>query len=240
MNYCKNCGVELDEKMNFCPLCGETIKDKIENKVYSKSVKPQAKEKLLTEYESLNQKQRRKLFWELSGIILVSGIIVTLIINFIINKSITWSKYSVTISLVLLINTTLITFWRNRIILMFVVSFISTSMLLVLFDMYNQNVGWGIRLGIPFLFSIYFIFFLIVILIFKFKQRGFNLLAFLFIAIGLLSICFEGIISYYHRKVFYLHWSLIVIVCMIPISAILFFIHYRLKKGIDLKRFFHI
>ncbi|MFC2137639.1 DUF6320 domain-containing protein [Bacteroidota bacterium] len=240
MNYCKNCGVELDEKMNFCPLCGELVEDKIVNKEYLKSAQPQPKEKLLSDYESLTQKQRRKLFWELSGIILISGIIVTLIINIIINKSITWSKYSVTISLVLLINTTIVTFWRNRIILMFVVSFISTSILLILLDIYYLNIGWGIRLGIPFLFSFYFITLLLAMLVRIFKQRGFNLLACFFIAIGLLTICIEGIISVYTKKIFYLHWSLIVIVCMIPISAILFFIHYRLKKGIDLKRVFHI
>jgi choline-glycine betaine transporter len=36
------------------------------------------------------------------------------------------------------------------------------------------------------------------------------------------------------------HWSLIVFVCLVPIAAILFYIHYRLNRGIELRRFFHI
>jgi len=135
MIYCKNCGVELEESMNYCPLCGESIDEKAVKKEYEKSAQPRPKEKLFSDYESLTQKQRRKLFWEVSGIILISGIIVTLIIDLMINKSITWSKYSVTVSLVLFVNTTLITFWRHKILLLFVGSFVSTSVLLILFDM---------------------------------------------------------------------------------------------------------
>ncbi|MBN2521279.1 MAG: zinc ribbon domain-containing protein [Bacteroidales bacterium] len=240
MNYCKNCGVELEENMNICPLCGESIDEKSVKKEHLQSAQPQPEKKLFSDYESLTQKQRRKLFWELSGIILISGIIVTLIIDLIINKNITWSKYSITASLVIFVNITLITFWRHKIILVFVGSFVSTSILLVLLDMYNLNIGWGVKLGIPFLFSLYFIILVLVILMRISNQQGFNMLACFFIAIGLLTMCIEGIISIYTKKVFYLHWSIIVMVCMIPISAILFFIHYRLKKGIDLKRFFHI
>src|SRR3972149_755187 len=127
MIYCKNCGVELEENMSFCPLCGESTDEQTVKKERFEPVQPQPKEKLLSDYETLTQKQRRKLFWELSGIILASGIIVTLIINLIINKHITWSKYSVTVCLVILANTTLITFWRHRIFLLFAGSFVSTS-----------------------------------------------------------------------------------------------------------------
>lgn len=240
MIYCKNCGVELEENMNFCPLCGESVNEKAVKKEHIKSAQPRPRGKLFSDYESLTQKQRRKLFWEVSGIILISGIIVTLIIDFIINKSITWSKYSVTVSLVIFVNTTLITFWRHKILLLFVGSFVSTSVLLILLDMYNLNIGWGVKLGIPFLFSLYFIILVLAILMSISRQRGFNILACFFIAAGLFAVCIEGIISLYTKNILHLQWSIIVIASMIPISALLFFIHYRLKKGIDLKRFFHI
>ncbi len=240
MIYCKNCGVELEENMNFCPLCGESADEKAVKKELEKSAQLRPKEKLFSDYESLTQKQRRKLFWEVSGIILISGIIVTLIIDLMINKSITWSKYSVTVSLVLFVNTTLITFWRHKILLLFVGSFVSTSVLLILLDMYNMNIGWGVKLGIPFLFSFYFIILVLAILMRISRQLGFNILACSFIAVGLLTICIEGIISLYTKNILHLQWSIIVTASMIPISALLFFIHYRLKKGIDLKRFFHI
>jgi len=240
MTYCKNCGVELDEKMSFCPLCGETAGEITAKKDQHIAVEARTDEKLLSGYGSLTQKQRRKLFWELSGIILMSGIVVTLIIDLILNNSITWSRYSITVCLVLFVNTTLITFLRHRLILLFAGSFVSTSILLVLFDLYNANIGWGVKFGIPILFSFYIVTLLLTVLIRHCKQHGFNVLAFSFLAAGLFTMCIETIISVNSQKYFYLHWSIIVMVCMIPISAILLFIHYRLKRGNDLKRFFHI
>jgi len=226
--------------MKICPLCGKAADEKAPIPVHTGSEQNMPVEKPYFDYASLTQEQRHKLFWELTGIILVSGIIVTLIIDLIINKRITWSKYSVTVCLVIFLNITLISFLQRRTLLLFAGSFISTSLLLVLLDMYNQNIGWAVKLGIPFLFSFYLITLILTLLMKQSQQPGFNILAYFFIAIGLFTNCIEGIISLYTRHIFYLHWSLIVLVCMIPISAILFFIHYRLKKGIDLKRFFHI
>jgi hypothetical protein len=37
-----------------------------------------------------------------------------------------------------------------------------------------------------------------------------------------------------------LGWSLIVFACILPVAVILFYIHYRLNRGTDLRRFFHI
>lgn len=236
MSYCKKCGVELDESMVFCPLCGHPANEEADKE----PIKDHAELELYAHYEKLTKSQKRKIFWELSGLILLSGIIVTFIIDLIINQRITWSKYSITISLVLLVNTTLITFLRNRLFLLSTISFLSTSALLVLLDWYNMNIGWGIRLGIPFLFSFYVLLLLFVIITKSLKRKGFNLLAYVFIIIGIFSMCIEGIIAFYADHAITLHWSVIVMVCVLPIAAILMFMHYRLKKGIDLKRFFHI
>ena len=241
MNYCKNCGVELDEKMNFCPLCGKSMTDEtMQNKENLNYQKTKQEERILSDFKELTQVQRRKLFWELSGIILISGMIVTIIIDLIINKGITWSKYSVSICLVLFVNITLIVFLRKKIFILLIGSFLSTSILLMLFDIYNKNMAWGTRFGIPLIFSFYLFVFILVSLVRSSRQRGINLIAYFLIATGLLSLCTEGIISFQIRERLALQWSVIVLSSVIPVSAILFFIHYRLRKGTDLKRFFNI
>ncbi|MFP4025555.1 MAG: DUF6320 domain-containing protein [Thiohalospira sp.] len=239
MDYCKNCGVALDENMEFCPLCGQNTKEKTppsEKIIYKK---PENKE-VYPRFDRLTKKQRLRFFWELSGIILISAIIITSFIDFIINKSITWSKYSITASLLLLVNTTLFTFLRQRQFYFLILSFLSTSVLLVLFDLYSQNSGWGIQLGIPLLFSFYVWVFLIAIITKYNKHHGLNILAYYFLATGFFTICIDGIISFYQTNGLQLQWSIIVIACFIPISGILLYFHYRLKKEIYLKRFFHI
>ncbi|WP_461633210.1 DUF6320 domain-containing protein [Labilibaculum euxinus] len=240
MNYCNKCGVELDVNMNFCPLCGLSIGEKSGADELSTSQQKLEKDKIIDDFEKLTKAQRRKLFWELSNIILFSGILVTVTLNLFLNKSITWSSYSTVASLAVLANISVFTFWRHRMLIIVLGSLVSTSLLLILLDLFSTNVGWGIKLGIPILLSFYILLLLVIWLIRISKQRGFNILAIIFLAIGLFSICVDGFVSLYFVHQFQIRWSIIVVTSMIPISALLFYVHYRLKKGVDLRRFFHI
>lgn len=241
MTYCKTCGVELEITMKFCPLCGEHIRDEtLEKEGHLPMQETKQEERLLSDFKELTPVQRRKLFWQLSGIILISGMIVTFIINLIINQSITWSKFSMSACLILFINITLLVFSRKKIILSLIGCFISTSILLVLFDMFNKNIGWASKLGIPLVFAFYLVVFVLISLVRMSKQRGINLIAYFLIASGILSLCIEGIISLQINNMLSFHWSIIALSSVLSVSVILLFIHYRLRKGTDLKRFFHI
>lgn len=227
--------------MDICPLCGCSEFDQPPTQEDSKTAGINRHyERLLDGYEHLTRKQKRMLFWEMSGIILFSGILVTLIINLVLSKSITWSRYSITVCLVLFANISLLSFWRHRLFLLLGGSFVTTSLLLILLDMYNQKIGWGTQLGIPLLLSFYLVIIVLTWIIRKTKQHGFNVLGYIFLSVGFLSLCIEGILSWYFKSDFRFQWSLIVFACMTAIAAILFFIHYRLNRGMDLRRFFHI
>ena len=241
MKTCANCEVELDESMNFCPLCGEPMIDEnTDNIEYINLRKQKQEEKMLTAYQRLSGLQKRKLFWEISGIILISGIFVSLIINLFGGNNITWSRYSMTVCAVLFANITLFCFWLKKTILLLAGSFVSSSVLLILLDLFKNNIGWGFKLGIPLLFAAYFIIFGLILIIRNAKKKELNLIAYSLIAAGLLSICAEGIITLYIDNILELHWSLVVFACVLSISSLLLYIQYRLKKGTDLKRFFHI
>ena len=70
MKTCSNCQVELEDNMNFCPLCGEPqIDENSDNLEYIKLRKQNQEEKLITPYQKLNGFQKRKLFWEISGLL---------------------------------------------------------------------------------------------------------------------------------------------------------------------------
>lgn len=227
--------------MNACPLCHFTdFNNPPQPGELISARQPVLKSKTISEYEKLSPVQKRKLFWELSGIALVSVIVVTLIINLISAKSITWSRYPVTACLVLFVNITLFSFLRHRLLLLLSGSFLSVSAMLVLFDLFINAIGWGTHLGIPILFSVFLVTFFITRLLRHSKQKGFNILAWFFLSAGILSMCIDGILSDYLKERIAFHWSLIVMVCIIPVSGILFYIHYRLKKGIELRQFFHI
>jgi hypothetical protein len=241
MIICPNCGVELEENSNYCSLCGEPVLNKTaKGGAFIKSGKPSREEKLLSDYHRLTGIQKRKIFWKISGLILISVIILSLLIDFIVNRAITWSKFPATVSLVLFINFTLNTFLRKKTILMLIFSFLSVAVLFILFDTYAGDTAWNMRLGIPVLIAAYLTVMFLIFLVRKAKQKGLNIIAYSLLAAGLLCIFTEGILSVYISGLIYLEWSLIVMVSVVFISILLLYIHYRLKKATDLKRFFHI
>jgi len=241
MVQCPYCKVELDENANFCSLCGEPLlENNQDNLAFINSRQSEREGKLLTDYQKLSGRQKRRLFWKITGMVLLSGLLITLLIDVIANQNITWSKYPATISMVLFINTTLVVFWYKRMLLWLSLSFISTSALLILLDLYAQGSGWGMQLGIPLLLAAYITVFILFRLIRKTTQKGMNIIAYSLLASGVLSMCIEGIISIYRIDFISLEWSLIVMASALVIAGLLLYVHFRLKKATDLKRFFHI
>ncbi len=241
MKTCINCRVDLENNMNFCPLCGEPVHDEHPNhNEYIKVRVSERKKGQITDFHKLSSLQKRKLFWEISGIILVSGMIVTLIIDFISDNDLSWSKYPIAISAILFINITLISFFHRNNFLVLGGSFISSSVLLVLLDMFTGNMNWGIKLGIPLLFGAYLVVYLTIMMIKRAKNKGLNIIAYSLVAAGFISLITEAFISLYNFNVMDLEWSLIVMSSVLPIAGLLLYMHFRLKKRPDLKRFFHI
>ncbi len=241
MKKCTNCGVELEKNMNFCPLCGEPVmRENEETPEYIQVRKRKQEEAFLTDFQRLKPQEKRKLVWEIAGIILVSGIFITFIIDFAGNYNLSWSKFPMIICAILFVNISFILLWYHRLVLSLTGSFLSASALLVILDIMNGVTGWGINLGIPLLLVAYIIVFLFIVNIKAARKKGLNIIAFSLIAAGLLTICTEGIISLYTVDALQLEWSLITMASVLPIAVLLLFIHYRLKKGTDLKRFFHI
>jgi hypothetical protein len=237
MNVCNYCGVELDVEMNYCPLCGHKSNSKVakdNRKVTAESGMDNFK------YEELTLRQKRKLIWELAAFVLLLTSVVTLIIDLLTSKHITWSKYTMTVGLVLLIDISLIILIEKRFYLTLIGCFLSTSLLLFLLDLYTQNMSNGLTIGIPILFFIFVVVFILAGLIQKTKQKGINIIAYSLMAAGLICMCIEGIITLHIQHYLQLHWSLIVLVSVTPVSAILLYIHYRMKRATDLKKVFHI
>ena len=231
MNVCKKCGVELDINMNYCPLCGHKANATSEAPLFPKDE--------TYDFQVLSNVQKRKVFWDLSLIVLVAGILTSTVIDLIINKNITWSKYTITVGLALVIHISLIVFLHARTVPLLLSGFIASSLLILLLDWINKSMDWAVTMGIPLLFCIYLIVLALALIIKKSRQKGVNLIAYVLLAIAMTGICTEGILSLNMHNALTLHWSLILLVCMVAISAILLFIHFRLKKATDLRKFFN-
>lgn len=240
MIYCKHCGVETEANASFCSLCGAPISNKETIAADGSTSLHISKRKSLSPYQKLTRVQKRKIFWEIAGMIIFSGILISLTINLVGDRTFSWSKYVVAVGLVLFIDITLISFWHKRLLLVFLLSFLSAAGFILLLDMYSGNSGWGTQYGVPLLFSAYVIVLLFVLLLRKAKQKGLNVIAYALVAVGLMCVSIDGVIFIQKGEYEHAGWSLTVLVSTLLLSSLLMYTHHRLKKVTDLKRVFHI
>jgi hypothetical protein len=234
MSYCTNCGVELDEDLTFCPLCGTNIGKAIIDSPADMS------EYYPSDIILIHKKETRKHIWELSGIITFSGITVCTIVDLVIHKSLSWSRYADTSILTSWIILSLILLAFKKYYLIRPGLLITILSMLFLFNIFSPPVNWFYGIGLPITISL-FVAVSIVVLLWKLAHfRGFNILA---IAFGVLSgfcVVSEIFIDKYLSQKVDIRWSAIVAVSILPIALVLLFVHYRMKKGKRLDSYFHV
>ena len=232
MNICINCGVELEDGIFQCPLCGKNQDDPADIKAETMNYP--------SDIINLHKKETRKHIWELTGIIAFSGIAVCTIVDLVIGKGIKWSLFAdVSIISAWVFLTFIMLKIRNAWILITGLS-ATTLLMLLMFDLISAKDNWFLPVGLPITLSAAFFVCLAVILYRYAKFKGFNILAIIFLSAAGFCILTEIILDKYMRGKVDVHWSLLAAVSILPIALVLFYVHYRMKKGNKLDSFFHI
>lgn len=230
---CPNCGVILDRGLVRCPLCGDKTGDE-------ETLKVGLTEGYPSEILKMDARERARYRWEMSGIVAASGIIVSLVVDLVIGKGMNWSFYPVSVLAALWIYLTLLIFAWKRIWILLSGLTVNTLALLLMIDLASPPVTWFIPIALPFTLSVFLLTGVVIILSSRSRFKGFNVLAIIFMAVGVLCIIFELFTDLYVNGKIDIEWSAIAAAAIIPFSAILMFVHYRLKKGLNLKSYFHI
>ncbi|TWI82526.1 DUF6320 domain-containing protein [Chitinophaga japonensis] len=234
MNICNNCGVELEDDMQYCPLCGEPVAGVGNEK------RPAIPEREIFDYPGKMTPPQKKFTWEIISIILLSGTVATSIIDFIITRGVSWSEYPVAISVTIFFYISLFAFWEQRTVMQMAGGLILSACFLVGIDALTGGIGWSVQLGIPLLFAANVVVAGLLAVIRRSKHKGINLIAWAFLAAALLCIGIEGILSFAATGAFHFGWSIIAAGCVVPVVLALLFVHFRLRKGRSLQKTFHI
>jgi hypothetical protein len=231
MNLCKNCGVELEESIKQCPLCGKNQDDPADE-ISGTSNYP-------SDIIDLHKRETRKVIWELTGIIAFSGIAVCTIVDLVIGKGVKWSLFAdVSIFSAWLFLTFILRKFRKSWMLIAGLS-ATVLMMLLMFDLISGG-NWFMPVGMPITLAVTFFASLIAILYKYARFKGFNILAIFFLSVAGFCVITEIILDKYVRDYVDVHWSLLAAVSIFPIALVLLFMHYRMKKGNKLDSFFHI
>ncbi|MGC1240730.1 MAG: hypothetical protein WA874_04035 [Chryseosolibacter sp.] len=232
MVVCRTCGVELDEGIAICPLCETVVNGEVRKGIGV----GQAKEK--TKRKSVEKYALQRMLWQITAVLLLSGILGTLIIDLSVQGSVTWSVYPVTISLMVFSYASLMAFWHTKIILQVVAAWVIS--IVVLFVVYYYiPTAWPVQLALPILCAANVIGLTLYYITMNLKMRGLNVVAIFFVAIAVLCMVIEGILSFYLIHTVALKWSVIVAACLLPVTAALLFMYFRTRHNPDIKKIFH-
>lgn len=234
MSYCANCGVELDDGMTSCPLCGFASGEKDISEPMDQS------EYFPSDIILLHKKETRKHIWELSVIISFSGMAVCTFVDLIVKKTLYWSLFADTAILASWICLTLILLAFRKYFLIVPGLLITLLAMQYLFDLFSPPVNWFYGVSLPLTIAL-FIAVGIIILLWKVAHfKGFNILAIALLVLSGFCIVSEVFIDKYLFNSVDIRWSGIVAVAILPLALVLLFVHYRMKKGKRLDSYFHV
>ncbi|MFO7617515.1 MAG: hypothetical protein R6V75_09710 [Bacteroidales bacterium] len=233
MEICPNCGIELESEYSKCPLCQVEIRSQ-----------KQSRPRQLTTYPGqerpLNISEKIHLFWELSGILHFSSIVMTLLIDIILHRQPGWSLITLTCITASFIYITLLVHLSKRLLLFLGGLLLNTVALIFFLDLLKGGITWFVLPGLP--LTGFFILLLGMVLVFtrRTSQRGFNVIGATALAVGIYIMIIEVSVSLALNQTFKLSWSVIVAASILPFALLLFYFHYRLKRGTSLRKFFHL
>ncbi len=227
MAICKQCGVDLGEGNEKCPLCEPT--DTNPGLIASPA-----------DLFRLSQLVKTRTLYEITMLLLVSGIMVTLAIDIVFVKGMSWSLMTTTCIGYLIAMVTGIYFLRKRPYLMILVSSVSSLLFLWIIDLLTGNNGWFASMAAPLVISGGLLTTAVIFLNSLSKYRGLNLLSTILLATAIYAIIIEYLIDKLLTSKFNPQWSVVTAASLSIIAFIFLFVHYRLKRGRSLGRLFHM
>ena len=234
--YCPRCGVEVESNKLRCPLCNTPIQSLDEEKPDYSSKFPEES----TENEkktATKPKQKRLQIWEISSVILLIPIIVTLSINVIVQGTVNWSLYPVASILFVWAAYTIPLLLPKRIAIIAICEFIFPQVYFIVIDLIgNGRLDWYLQLGLPIAGVATIMLGLIIFGIIKVKHKGLNIVSFILFGGSIICVVIDLTVTSYTQAIVNARWSLYVLVPAVLIGGFLLYLHYRFIKGKDLKR----
>jgi len=227
MSICNNCGVDLGEGNEKCPLCKPTEHRTIH------IVSP-------ADLFNFSKIVKTRTLYEITMLLLVSGVIVTIAIDFVFEKGMSWSLLTTTCIGYLISLVSGIYFLRGRPYLMIGATMTATLLFLWLTDLLTGNHGWFGTIAAPLVISGALLTMAVIFLNSLSKYRGLNLLSTILIAMAVHAVIIEYLTDKLLTSAFNPQWSVVTAASLIIIALIFLFVHYRLKRGRSLGRLFHV
>jgi hypothetical protein len=165
---------------------------------------------------------------------------VTLCVDFLLLRGISWSRYT---SLVLLMTYLCaaipLILWGHP---WLIYSVLGPSLFLFVFlwALFSGDFSWLLVPALPITVCFEGAVVTSLTLISVSRRHGLNVVGIVLVALAFLSATIDASIDMYRTGAVYLSWSVIVLVSLIPVAGFFFYLHYRVMKRASLRKLFRL
>jgi hypothetical protein len=239
MPYCPKCGVELDEGLTSCPLCKSPVIGEKDGKENPAGAFPETAYDPET-LEGLTVSDRKKVAMEVISVSFAIALAVTVLINLTVNKTVSWSLFPVSSLIFLWVVISSMIVFEGRTWLIYAI--IGPSILVFVFclDVLDGPVKWFLDVGLPLVLVLELVVALTTLFVSLMRRKGMNLIAIILLGINFLCLGIDGVLTHRFGGQMSFGWSVVVSIALVPISAFLFYLHYRITKQASLKKLFRL
>ncbi len=236
MTYCPRCGVEVEANKIKCPLCNTTLQPLDEEQPNYQSKYPDDVQKD-EQKQPKAKKKKRLLAFEITSVVLVIPLIVSITTNLIIDGIITWSLYPIASLLLAWFMISAPLLFPKKIAIIAVGEFIPLLVYFLVIDIIdNGTLNWYVRVALPIIASIGVAGFIIAFGTIKSKNKGLNIPAYILFGASIICLIVDVCLTSYINNTLGLEWSLYILVPAVLTGGFLLYLHFRVTKNKDLKR----
>ena len=236
MPVCRNCGVELDEGVDRCPLCRTPLEGAAE---HGQEISPPSAAEQAAG-GSAGPLTRLRL-WEIVSLFDATGAAVVLAADFAYSRAITWARFPLLSIVFLWMAATVLLFLRRRRLLLLIGETAALAVFLQALDLLLPGEPWFLTLALPLSVLVATLIGADYAAARALKPRVFAILAVVLASAGLFMLGLEAVINLEFSGAFRLSWSLVVFGCCVPLVGLLLYIQYRLKATRkDMRKIFHL
>jgi Family of unknown function (DUF6320) len=253
--YCPRCGVILAD--DLCPLCGAAAVDQKPASAESGGVAypltPRgavsvddapalrtSEDPGVEGIDELSVVERGRVAVELLSVALGFALCVTLLIDLFAERRLGWSRYSSIGIVAAWLFAAMPVILRRKPWLQFAVLAPSLVLLVFCLDALGGRAGWFPGLGLPITLLGDGIAAGVIALVAAIRRKGLNVLAVFLSGIALFCVGLEGIIDLNATGKLALGWSVVVAFALVPISGLMFYLHYRIMNRASLRKLFRL
>ncbi len=234
MPYCDQCGVEVDAYVDACPLCAAPITPEGRRTKKKKSRFP---DRSAPEEDNGRRGIIRFLAWEIVSITLGTALAIVLLTNLIVDWAVTWSWYPMAAIFMAWLLASFPLLLPGRPLVISALSAGSILLFLAFIDFIDDlAVNWFLHIALPISVLVILITTAVILLSVKMKKKGFNIAAFILFGHSYVDVIF----IFHLQQTVRLSWSVFVVIPVLFTGLFCLYVHYRLRRATNLKKWFQL